>query len=68
MFGHLPRPPGPKKPEHCRDEKISATGNPTCIKRVARATELLANECRNCGRPFELTVMVEPPKEEDDGA
>lgn len=45
-------PPLQPKPKHCRDEQIGKTREPLCHKQSQRVSELLANECRNCGRPF----------------
>lgn len=59
---------GNKKSTDCRDERIGVTRAPTCQKRRSvRATELLANECRFCGRPFELDKLEggETPPEVD---
>lgn len=47
--GHIPPRPRPK---HCRDEQIGKTRDPLCHKQSQTVAELLANACKNCGRPF----------------
>ena len=49
MFG-FPRPQG--RPIHCRDERIGKTQEKLCTKRARSVAELMADECKNCGRPF----------------
>lgn len=48
LLGPRPSP----RPKHCRDEQIGKTRERLCHKQSQSVAELLANACKNCGRPF----------------
>lgn len=55
---------------HCRDERISRTKEPLCTKSAQSVQEIIANACKNCGRPFvdekdliELQHLIDPGRD-----